>query len=228
MIDIHSHILPGFDHGVRTFSETLELIRAFEKLGFTKIILTPHLDPNSLNTELPKLKSRYSEFIGEIEKENIKIEFILGSEIILDPVLFETAPEPPVIFELSGKKFQLIELSPYLHPIAFESYSNYLKKHSITPIIAHVERLNKIVTDNKLCERLKKEGYIFQVDILSLSKNTQNLFGNSAKKLLKENLIDMFASDCHSLTDLKQITEGIEYLKRDTPLWKRYFEFNSI
>ena len=39
-IDIHSHLLPGIDDGVKTIEESLEVIHHFSTLGFKKLITT--------------------------------------------------------------------------------------------------------------------------------------------------------------------------------------------
>ena len=42
-VDIHSHILPGIDDGAKNIKESLGLISEVKKLGFKKIIGTPHI-----------------------------------------------------------------------------------------------------------------------------------------------------------------------------------------
>ena len=45
-VDIHSHILPGIDDGAKNIEESMELISKMKKLGFSKIIGTPHTYTN--------------------------------------------------------------------------------------------------------------------------------------------------------------------------------------
>ena len=40
---MHSHLIPGIDDGAKTMEESLELIGEMEKLGYTKVITTPHI-----------------------------------------------------------------------------------------------------------------------------------------------------------------------------------------
>jgi hypothetical protein len=42
-VDIHSHLLPGIDDGSRNIDESVQLIKAMMKLGFRKLITTPHI-----------------------------------------------------------------------------------------------------------------------------------------------------------------------------------------
>ena len=41
-VDIHSHILPGIDDGAKNIEESLKLVSEMKKIGFSKIIGTPH------------------------------------------------------------------------------------------------------------------------------------------------------------------------------------------
>ena len=44
-VDIHSHVLPGIDDGAKNVEESLLLISEMKKLGFSKVICTPHIYP---------------------------------------------------------------------------------------------------------------------------------------------------------------------------------------
>ena len=42
--DMHSHLIPGIDDGVKDMESSLELIRGLIGLGYKKIITTPHIN----------------------------------------------------------------------------------------------------------------------------------------------------------------------------------------
>ncbi len=58
--DMHSHLLPALDDGLKTMDETISFIKAMHNLGYQKFICTPHiiadLHPNSPATILPRLE----------------------------------------------------------------------------------------------------------------------------------------------------------------------------
>ena len=45
LVDIHSHLIPGIDDGVKTTFEAIKLIQEFEQMGYKKLIITPHITP---------------------------------------------------------------------------------------------------------------------------------------------------------------------------------------
>ena len=42
-VDIHSHLLPGLDDGVQSYEESEDVILHFQKMGYRKLITSPHL-----------------------------------------------------------------------------------------------------------------------------------------------------------------------------------------
>ena len=42
-VDMHSHLVPGIDDGSPDIATSLELISGMQKLGYRKIITTPHI-----------------------------------------------------------------------------------------------------------------------------------------------------------------------------------------
>ena len=41
--DIHSHLIPGIDDGSPNMETTIKLLKEMQKLGFSKVITSPHV-----------------------------------------------------------------------------------------------------------------------------------------------------------------------------------------
>ncbi|MFN0015953.1 MAG: CpsB/CapC family capsule biosynthesis tyrosine phosphatase, partial [Saprospiraceae bacterium] len=41
--DMHSHLLPGIDDGVPTLDEALEVVESLGRLGYRRLVTTPHI-----------------------------------------------------------------------------------------------------------------------------------------------------------------------------------------
>ncbi|MCH5320101.1 MAG: hypothetical protein J1E38_10505, partial [Paramuribaculum sp.] len=82
--DWHSHILPGVDDGIPTMEDALAVLEEYERMGFKKVWLTPHVMEDYPNTP-EDLRKRFEEL-----KANWKgnVELALASENMLDN-LFE-------------------------------------------------------------------------------------------------------------------------------------------
>ena len=42
MVDFHSHILPGVDHGSASLEMSVEMLKTAKKAGVATIVATPH------------------------------------------------------------------------------------------------------------------------------------------------------------------------------------------
>ena len=84
-VDIHSHILPGIDDGAKNVEESLKLISEMKKLGFSKIIGTPHTYKSYTKTLMKLLKIAMN-FIKKLP-ENTNISY--ASEYMLDVSLIK-------------------------------------------------------------------------------------------------------------------------------------------
>jgi protein-tyrosine phosphatase len=227
MIDVHCHILPGVDDGVQDELEAVEILRELKALGFSRIVFTPHINSRRTMADIEALPGIFNSFKGKLEEHNIGLEYYLGSEIMLDSWLLDTSPINPLTFRLDSKTYQLIEIPPLLHPKAIESYSLYAKKHKITPIMAHVERLDKFADDKYFKKFIRDAGFLFQVDILNFARTRSGIFSENARKLLRDNSIDIMATDCHSRQSLPFIKEGMNYIQSQAKEWKSLFSLEK-
>ena len=135
-IDWHSHILPGVDDGIKTMEESLSVLQAYEKLGFKKVWLTPHIMedyPNAtqeLRQIFNKLKDNWS---GDVD-------ICLAAENMLDS-LFESRLEDKDLLPIGDEGLHLlVETSYYTPPFGMYETLDKIKQSGYFPILAHPER----------------------------------------------------------------------------------------
>ena len=93
-VDIHSHVLPGIDDGAKDIKESIELLKGMKKLGFSKVIGTPHTYPGLYNDSANSIKKSFME-IESYNVENIEIDY--ASEYFVDNYLIEKAEKKNLI-----------------------------------------------------------------------------------------------------------------------------------
>ena len=85
MIDIHSHILFGIDDGCGNIEEALKTIIKMKKIGFDKLVLTPHyIKGSNYSINNFEKKSLFKELYKKVSEENIDVELFLGNEIFIN------------------------------------------------------------------------------------------------------------------------------------------------
>jgi protein-tyrosine phosphatase len=194
--DMHSHLLPALDDGLKTMEETIAFIRQLHELGYSKLICTPHiisdLYPNSPDTILPSLQ----EVQKQVAEHNIPVQIEAAAEYMVDMDFEEWIRRDRQLLTF-GENYILIEMSfvaasPNIETVIFE-----LCIRGLQPIIAHPERYVYFHDSFDKYQRLIDLGCILQVNMLSLLGYYGGYVKKAAEKLLKNNMIQFAGTDMH-------------------------------
>lgn len=199
--DWHSHILPGVDDGIQTIDDSLEVLSAYEKLGFKRVWLTPHIMEDYPNTT-QELKAKFEELKGRWKG---KMEIRLAAENMLDN-LFEQRLEANDLLPIGDDGTHLlIETSYYTPPYGMDELIEKIKAKGYYPILAHPERYRYM--EEKDYRSLKDRGVLFQMNVMSLVDGYGETARKKAEWLLKNGMIDFIGSDVHRLTSMLTMIE---------------------
>ena len=206
-VDLHSHLLPGIDDGVKTVEESIEIIKKFKLLGYTKLITTPHiiLDtyPNNKEIILEKLQ----DVREAIEKQNIDIIIEASAEYYLDDGFINLLEEGELIPFM--EHYILFETPRTSRPLNFDHAIREITKRGYIPVLAHPERYSYLHQDINLYKKLKAQGVLLQVNLKSLYTPSSPI-SKIALKLINKGLVDFIGSDVHRMHDIKKIEKVIE------------------
>ena len=78
--DIHSHVLPGVDNGVRTYGEAIMVLKGLSSLGVKRVTCTSHVYFPALMNGRENLYPLLEDLRAGLQKEGIGIELDLGAE----------------------------------------------------------------------------------------------------------------------------------------------------
>ena len=203
-VDIHSHLLPGLDDGVKSVEESIYILRILQKLGYRKVITTPHVMsdhyPNSKIDILTKLK-----IVNEaIRENNLNIKLEAAAEYYLDEVFIQKIGAQDELLTF-GENYLLFETSFFNKPAFMEEAIFNMNAHGYQPVLAHPERYAYLLNDLKLLYKLKNMNLLLQMNMLSLAGHYSREVKLFSKKLLKANLIDFIGSDCHNALQANEI-----------------------
>ncbi len=205
MIDLHLHLLPRIDDGASSSKVSEEMLAIASKLGFTRLVATPHLD-GPLSPEYRRQAETLAAALRPIGRSH-KVEVDQGYEIQLDPDLARRlAAGAPV--SLAGSRTVLVELPFNGWPLHAEQSLFELQAAGFRPLLAHPERYAAIQADVEKAVQLAERGVLLQVTFSSLT----GLFGRSgqriAEELLGRNLVTVLASDAHGAGQRLLSVEG--------------------
>lgn len=191
MIDIHSHILPEVDDGSDSLETSLTLVKSYAEQGIDTVICTPHQNKGQICTE--ELKQAYNKLVEAAKGYNVK--FLLGAEIYYYPEMVHDLSSGKLL-TLNGTNKVLVEFSTTLPTDIAGDVVYELKLAGYTPIIAHIERYGYLTDEDYFS--IKDNGGLIQINAGSVAYKN---YLKRLKFLLKNDLVDFVASDCHDTKD---------------------------
>jgi protein-tyrosine phosphatase len=194
--DMHSHLLPGIDDGSPDIETSIELIRGMKELGYKKLITTPHIMWDVYRNSNKLIHEKLTEVKEKLKSEQIDIEIEAAAEYFIDEHLTELVEgkEPLLSF---GNKMILVEFSMVSQPFEWKKTLFEMQIQGYQPVIAHPERYGYLEKNKDFYDELKNAGYLFQLNVLSLSGFYGNSVTELARYLLKKNYYDLIGTDLH-------------------------------
>jgi protein-tyrosine phosphatase len=204
--DMHSHLIPGIDDGSPDLDTSVQLIKGLVDLGYKKLITTPHIMWDMYKNSREDILSRYTSLQERINKENIDVEINVAAEYFLDDHFKMLLANKELLLKIKDD-LVLVEFSMANEPIDLKEILFEMQLQGYQPVIAHPERYIYNERNTKFFSDMKNSGYLFQLNILSLS----GVYGKSAKTLaqyfIKHNYYELVGSDLHNHRHLNNLSD---------------------
>jgi protein-tyrosine phosphatase len=199
VIDLHTHILPGVDDGVKSVDEALEFARMAAADGVKTLVATPHCKEGFYVNERDDVLQRVGELSKRLAEEGIELELLPGAEVHICPDLVDRVRDGRAPTLADNGRTLLLELSLSQYPVELENLVFQLKLGGVEPLLAHPERIKYFEDDISRYRALVDLGVTGQVTTGSILGR----FGSAAREfsmqLLREGLVHVLASDAHNL-----------------------------
>lgn len=191
--DVHSHLLPGIDDGVKTVEESFAVIDRLMDLGYKKLITTPHIMTDYFGNTFESVQNSYTSFLPQL---NNKVPFEAAAEYYLDDAVIEAATNKSP-FLTFGDNHLLFETNVISEPLQLKEFIFSVSLQGYKPVMAHPERY--VYMSLEKAEELRDRGVLLQINLLSLIGFYGPPIQRLAEKLINRHLVDMLGSDCHNL-----------------------------
>lgn len=214
LTDIHSHLIPGVDDGVKSLEESEFIIRRFLQAGYTKLITTPHVMSDSFRNTPDIILGGLSKLKKHLEEKDVSVHIEAAAEYYLDEDLIQKVENNEKLLSF-GKNYILFETNFMTEPLQLKEFIFLLSTRGYTPVLAHPERYIYLQGNFERMSDLLNRGVLFQINISSLSGYYSIPAKKIAQKLIDRGWVHFLGSDCHS----EQHIELLEKVKSD-----RYFQ----
>ncbi len=201
--DVHSHLIPGIDDGSKTMDETIGILQEFKKLGYKKVITTPHTMSDYYRNTTDIILSGRDKVREELMLRGIDLEFDAASEYYLDEQFEERIAKKDIL--TFGDNYVLFELSFLAEPMALNRVIFELQSAGYKPVLAHPERYPYFYPDFEKYHSFLDKGVILQLNINSLSGGYSPASKKIAQRMIAENMIQFLGSDCHHMGHVNAI-----------------------
>lgn len=212
--DVHSHLLPDLDDGVKSLEEAEAVIRIFQKLGYTKIITTPHVMQDHYRNTSEGILQALQKVIDHLARHEVTMELEAAAEYYLDEFLIKRM-EAGEQFLTFGNNYLLFETNFLSEPLNMNEFIFLATTRGYKPVLAHPERYHYLQNDFSKIEDLLNRGVIFQINTSSITGAYSKSARVLAQKLIDEKHAHIIGSDCHSLHQ----AQGLEKVTQS-----RYFQ----
>ena len=222
MIDFHSHILPGVDHGASSLDASVQMLKQAQKAGVAQIVATPHFysHKDTLEAFLDR-RNKAVEALNSYIASNgsCDIEIIPAAEVALEKNLLSFDLKKLAI---ANTDYILIEMPQiglwrsWMFDLLYQIESDF----SLSVILAHIDRYSP-----ENIQKLLELDFITQINAESLVAGSL-VFRKKMRSLCKKGLIHLLGSDAHDLE--KRSYRDLILAKRKLPSsLLGYFEMNS-
>ena len=247
MIDTHSHLLPGLDHGCPDLETSLRMARSAWEAGTTTIVCTPHLydwDPLLLD----RAREVREKVEAALREEGIGLRLMLGFEVDLSVIAEADAdmiarlaidgsgspagaastsgtrptsgstPQSESVSPSWSKGVIIIETPFHGWPPFLQETLFRLRTAGYTPVLAHPERNERVQRSPELLDDCIRAGAVAQGTAGSLAGPFRKGSMRTFLDLLARGSLSLLASDGHAQVDYTwTLAPLLEELRKRAP-----------
>lgn len=214
-VDLHSHLIPGIDDGVKFMEESIDVLREFQRMGFRKIITTPHVMPGGYDNTPEIILAGRDKVREALRQAEVNIAFDAAAEYYLDVSLYDKIEKKELL--TLGNDFVLIEFPMNTKPFNIEDLIYKMQVGGYNVILAHPERYPYYYeTGMKGYNDLKARDIYFQINMMSLVGRYGRQAKHYAEKMIDNKMVDFVGSDLHGIRHIEAIRECLheKYLEK--------------
>jgi tyrosine-protein phosphatase YwqE len=193
--DIHSHFIPGIDDGSTDMETTINLLQEMKKLGFSKVITSPHVMSDFYKNSSEKILAGLANIRAELKVQKIDMEIDAVAEYYVDYDFEQNIGKKR--FLTFGANYLLVELSFFEVPKNLFDIIFKLQLEGYKVVLAHPERYHYF--EMKDYEDLVNKGVLLQINLLSLIGYYSPQVKNKTEDLIAKEIVSFIGSDCHNM-----------------------------
>lgn len=205
--DIHSHLIPAIDDGSKDMDDSLNMISQLNKLGYKKIITTPHIMSDGFKNTPETILGGLEKVKQALSSEQINVQMGAAAEYYLDYDFERKLDTEPLL--TFGNKYLLFEISYMNPPDNIHHVIFKMQTMGYKPVLAHPERYNFWHREFSKYEEFVDKGVLLQMNINSLTGYYSIPTKKIAEQMIDKNMISFVGTDCHHVGHVNLIKQVV-------------------
>lgn len=208
-VDMHSHLIPGIDDGSPDMESSIDMIRKFSELGYTKLITTPHVMSDYYRNTPEIILTGLEDLRQACRVAGIEIELEAAAEYYYDDTLMQKLKMKETLLTF-GDKYLLFEFSFHAAPNQTDELIFEMLTQGYKPVLAHFERYGFYAGNTEIAEKFREQGVLIQMNLNSLGGHYGPFVQKMAESMVSKGLVDFAGSDCHRLDHLHILERNLK------------------
>ena len=199
MVDLHHHLLPGFDDGSPDVETSVEMAQIAVADGITHVVCTPHAN-HRFAYDRERVEEAIAELEGELARRQIALKLGRGCDFHMTYENIQDAKEHPERYSINGRGYLMVEISDYGLPLALADTFYQLQLAGMIPVLTHPERNPTLQEDYGRLADWLRGGLLVQVTAGSMLGQMGRKAQRMALELLDRRWVHFVSTDAHNTT----------------------------
>jgi tyrosine-protein phosphatase YwqE len=187
-----------------------------QALGIDQFIATPHVMSSVWENTRAGIEANFESTNKQLQEANQNFSLSPAAEYLLDGTFLELLHREPLL--TLKDNYVLVEMSYLSAPIQLYDIIFEIQLEGYKPVLAHPERYLFYHQNTREYHKLKQQGCLFQLNLLSVVGYYGANVAQAAETILQKGIYDFVGTDVHHQNHLKGLsqrikTKGIENLK---------------
>lgn len=196
MTDMHIHILPETDDGAKDIKVAVAMLEIAVEDGINTLVTTTHYHPGKCELDQSEVKERTDKFLEIAKQLYPEFNIYAGREVYYNSDVADSIRQRNLT--INNTRYVLVEFDFGSSAQTIMNGLRNIINDGMIPIIAHIERYMSICEDYDFATDIKEMGAYIQINASSITGDEGADAKRFARKLLKEELVDVIATDAHS------------------------------
>jgi len=212
--DMHCHILPGLGGGPDTLEQSMKLARQLHRLGFRRIVATPHIMNGFYNASPEQVRMAVNLLQRALLDEGISLFIDIAAQYYIDDGLLNLLDARSEVLPFgtyvdAPRSLILIETSLISFPDIWYDVTDMLNARGLMPVLAHPERYIYLQHNRDWIRLLRNRGTLFKIDMASLTGRYGQGALQMAEWLIEQGHVSFIGTEMSNEQHLRVFREAL-------------------